>query len=338
MGFYPVTPASDIYVIGTPIFDKVSIMLENGKTFTIHSKNAAEKSIYINKVNLNGSEYSRSYINHSDIIQGGELRFEMSDKPNKGWASDKKDWPVSAVTEHLITPAPFINSDNTVFTDSMVLELGTVDKHSVIYYTTDGTDATNESEVYSKPVKIHNTTGVNFVAVNPETGKSKQMKSVFTKIPKGRQIYLHTKYANQYSAGGDQALIDGITGINDFRLGDWQGYQEVDLEAVIDLGKPTPIEELSIRFLQDINAWVFMPSEVEFYISNDDKTYIKVGHKKNTVKQDDWDRKIKDFSIKVYPKKTRYVKIIGKNIGKCPKGHKAEGYKAWIFADEITIK
>lgn len=337
MGFYPVTPGNNRYIIGTPRFDKVSINLENGKQFTVKAKGNDPDKPYIASAELNGKPYSKSYITHSDIMNGGTLVFHMSDRPSETWGKNPEDRPKTSINNQLITPVPFLNADNTVFEDSLQVTLGSVDPNSAIYYTFGDENPTEKSNLYTNAITLEKSVRLRFIAVN-NNGQSQVMETEFTKIPSGRSIRLNTEYAPQYAAGGDKALIDGIKGINDFRLGDWQGYQKVDVNAIIDLGSLTEINALSIRFLQDINAWIFMPEQVEFYISDNDKTYIPVGTVKNTVAQDDWDVQIKDFKINVYPKKTRYIKIIGRNIGICPEEHKAAGYKAWIFADEITIK
>jgi len=134
------------------------------------------------------------------------------------------------------------------------------------------------------------------------------------------------------------ALIDFVRGPLNFRTGAWQGYQEVDLNAVVDLGKMTPITKLSIGFIQDIGSWIFFPEFVEFYVSDDGKTFISVGKVKNNVSQNNYDIQIKDFSVNVYPKSVRYVKFVGGNPGICPDWHKGAGHKAWIFADEIIVE
>lgn len=82
MGFYPVNPASGIYDLGTPAFEKLSIYLDNGKKFTVVSKGLTDKKFYVSKAILNGKELNHPFINHKDILRGGELIFVMSDKPN----------------------------------------------------------------------------------------------------------------------------------------------------------------------------------------------------------------------------------------------------------------
>ncbi len=95
LGFYPVTPGSNEYVIGSPCVNEATINLENGKTFKIKSENLSKENIYISEVKLNGKNINRSYITHNEIINGGELKFVMSNKLNKNWAIDKNSIPYS---------------------------------------------------------------------------------------------------------------------------------------------------------------------------------------------------------------------------------------------------
>ena len=81
MGFYPVCPATPYYMIGSPVFPKLTINLENGKDFTIIAENASSENIYIQSATLNGKPYNETFIKHEDIINGGELRFVMGSKP-----------------------------------------------------------------------------------------------------------------------------------------------------------------------------------------------------------------------------------------------------------------
>lgn len=95
MGFYPVCPSTDQYVIGSPLFKKITLRLENGKTFTIQSPTNNADAVYINSTQLNGKAYSRNWISHSTIMQGGNLLFQMSRVPNKSKGILANDAPYS---------------------------------------------------------------------------------------------------------------------------------------------------------------------------------------------------------------------------------------------------
>ncbi len=83
LGFYPVAPGSENYALGSPAMDKALLYLENGKTFTITANGQSDKNVYVKKVTLNGNALDRNYITHSEIMNGGELVFYMSDKHGK---------------------------------------------------------------------------------------------------------------------------------------------------------------------------------------------------------------------------------------------------------------
>ena len=85
LGFYPVFPASGNYVIGSPLFDKATINLPEGKKFIVEVKNNSPENIYIQQVELNGFKQSKTTINHQDIIKGGVLKIVMGNKPNKSF-------------------------------------------------------------------------------------------------------------------------------------------------------------------------------------------------------------------------------------------------------------
>ena len=97
MGFYQVNPSNGVFVFGSPLLDKATINLPNGKIFTITATNDPVNNTYIQSVKLNGKEYTKAYITYEDIINGGELQFEMGRTPNKEFGAAIENSPVSAV-------------------------------------------------------------------------------------------------------------------------------------------------------------------------------------------------------------------------------------------------
>ncbi|WP_286752950.1 MULTISPECIES: GH92 family glycosyl hydrolase [Sphingobacterium] len=87
MGFYPVTPGSTSYSIGSPFFQKVSIQLLNGKSFVIIGKNASAKNKYIQSAKLNGQPLNVPQLTHADVLKGGTLEFVMGDSANRNWGN-----------------------------------------------------------------------------------------------------------------------------------------------------------------------------------------------------------------------------------------------------------
>ncbi|MFA5816185.1 MAG: GH92 family glycosyl hydrolase [Bacteroidales bacterium] len=95
MGFYPVTPGSPSYAIGSPLFGNVTIDLGNGKTFTIQALNNSQKNKYIQSASLNGNPISSTCLSHKEITDGGIVIFEMGPEPNKKWGANPEDAPPS---------------------------------------------------------------------------------------------------------------------------------------------------------------------------------------------------------------------------------------------------
>ncbi|HSH20027.1 MAG TPA: GH92 family glycosyl hydrolase [Draconibacterium sp.] len=96
MGFYPVTPGSATYNIGSPIFERSVINLGDGKTFTIIAQNCSEENKYIQSATLNGENWNKPWFNHSEIHNGGELVLVMGNRANKEWGADISAVPPSA--------------------------------------------------------------------------------------------------------------------------------------------------------------------------------------------------------------------------------------------------
>jgi predicted alpha-1,2-mannosidase len=87
MGFYPVTPGLPVYTIGSPLFSRMSIALDNGKHFTVIAKNNSDVNKYIQSARFNNSELNRPWFTHQQLINGGTLELVMGPKPNKKWGS-----------------------------------------------------------------------------------------------------------------------------------------------------------------------------------------------------------------------------------------------------------
>ncbi len=95
LGFYPVNPSSGNYIFGSPLIKNATLNLENGKQFKINAHYNNAENIYIKKVMLNGKILHRSYIKHSEIMNGGKLEYFMTNQPNKDWAIEKEFRPIN---------------------------------------------------------------------------------------------------------------------------------------------------------------------------------------------------------------------------------------------------
>jgi predicted alpha-1,2-mannosidase len=100
LGFYPVNAATGVYIIGSPLVNRVRIHNSaTGTTFAIVAENNSPDNVYIQSATLNGKALTRSWITHAEIVAGGELRFRMGSKPNKEWATSPADRPPSGLVK-----------------------------------------------------------------------------------------------------------------------------------------------------------------------------------------------------------------------------------------------
>jgi putative alpha-1,2-mannosidase len=99
MGFYPVCPGTNQYVFGAPLFNKITLQLENGNEFVIRAGNNSKENLYVDEVKLNGEEWNKNYITHETLQNGGELDFTMTSAPNKTRGTGKESYPYSMTNE-----------------------------------------------------------------------------------------------------------------------------------------------------------------------------------------------------------------------------------------------
>jgi len=101
LGIYPACPGDPNYFIGSPLFSRAVLNLQNGKTFTISADNNGPQQGYIQSAKLNGANFDRTFISHQTIVNGGELNFQMDAAPNYGWGTSPESRPVSPLAELL---------------------------------------------------------------------------------------------------------------------------------------------------------------------------------------------------------------------------------------------
>ncbi|HPT04097.1 MAG TPA: family 20 glycosylhydrolase, partial [Bacteroidales bacterium] len=145
----------------------------------------------------------------------------------------------------------------------MKVSLSTERLNPEIRYTLDGSVPGMASKIYRRPLKLSQSTTLK--AAIFEDGKLMEKPSVLSLVfsmSTGRELKLATAYSNRYPAQGNNTLVDGLRGSINHRDGNWQGYLATDLDAMVDLGKVMPVNKISIGFLQNQNAWIFMPSEI----------------------------------------------------------------------------
>jgi hypothetical protein len=238
-----------------------------------------------------------------------------------------------------------------VFTSTAKIELKTIPYKNFIafklaisepgvqlHYTLNGSEPKVNSPMYYNPVVLRKTTKLKVRAFFENTP---------TEIQRSAEIVVHKAlnkpveykyiYHPKYPGGGEKGLVDGLLGDSLDYMDGWQGFEGEDLDVVIDLEKIRFVSSISIGFLQNPDAWIFLPERVTFSYSKDGENYQsldKIRNENSVEKKGSFSHKFVRENLKI---KTRYIKINAKNIGVCPSFHPGSGKKAWIFTDEIII-
>ncbi len=338
MGFYPVNPASNQYLIGTPWFKKSTIHLENGKSFIIEAPDYSDQSFYLQDISLNKQAYTKSFIQFDDIKDGGVLKFVTGKLPNEVFMQSLEK-PESIIEKEMIIPNPIISSNSPTFSGQQEVKIESQINGASIYYTLDGSTPNPQSILYQSPFNISQSSTIKAVAYLGQKN-SFEVNANFHQIPDDKEVSITYPYLKSYTGGGDFALVDGIRGKDNFRLGNaWQAYQNTDFEAIVDLKSVKNINSIGLGCLQDTRSWIIFPSQIHFWGSNDGINYRPLGQITNSVPANDYMLMLKDFKIELSDA-VRYIKIMAKNYGDLPSWHQgfSDGGKAIIFADEIIIK
>jgi predicted alpha-1,2-mannosidase len=318
MGIYAVTPGLPNWCVTSPYFSIIKVNFENKSSKTI---------------NKDTDEYRlRTFDAYSpdDDLPPVEEDINSYD-PEKEFKRF-----------NYILPVPVIQADGKSFKDKMKVAIISQNPKDIIYYSiSDSNDYLAKklsSVVYTEPFEIVETSTISAYVKN-DIDQSNTIAATFYKKPNNYTIVIKSKYNPQYHAGGPEGLLDGIKGTENWRKGDWQGYQSQDFEAVIDLQKEQMVHSFSANFLQDSRSWILFPTTVEYYISNDNVNFTLVGSVKNEISPKYEVNKIQNFEYNSTTEiNAKYIKVKAYNFGQLPEWHQGFGGDAFIFIDEITIK
>lgn len=152
LGIYSVCPGSNEFILTTPLFEKATIKLANGKTLVI-TANDPQKNIYIDRIELNGNEISTNYLTYEQLMGGGMLNFVLVSSPNmqRGVAEDSLPY---SLTQGATASIPYTTKDLDLFIDAIDVDLASATSDTKIYYTLDGKEPDENSELYENPFNI----------------------------------------------------------------------------------------------------------------------------------------------------------------------------------------
>ncbi|MDP2888423.1 MAG: glycoside hydrolase family 20 protein [Bacteroidota bacterium] len=208
-----------------------------------------------------------------------------------------------------------------------------------IHYTTDGSEPTNLSSIYSEPIMLDKSSTLKAITFANGIPYEKPFSQSFN-INKAtvKPVKYRFPFSENYEGSGKYTLVNGIRGTSNHHDGEWQGWSATNMEVVIDLQQATEIHSISVGSLQNAGAYIFFPKKMEFFVSEDGVRFQKVAEVLNDVNPLSGEKQLKDFSASFNPIPVSFVKIVSQNLGRCPKGHVGEGKPAWMFIDEIAVE
>ncbi len=178
LGLYSFCPASNQFILTTPLFPYAKINLANGKSLEIKA-NEPSKNKYIKSVKLNGKALERDFVTYDELMVGGELKFELSAKPNK--ERDVNFEQPYSMTTGLEVSIPYVKEDLDLFEEQTSVSLASATEGAKIYYTLDGSRPNDQSKVYTESFTIDKSCEIRAIAYKDEYQPSAELKIKATK-------------------------------------------------------------------------------------------------------------------------------------------------------------
>ncbi len=223
--------------------------------------------------------------------------------------------------------------------DKMVaLQLSTEVPNADMYYTLDGSTVNSDSQKYTGPINIDQSSFVQAVSYidGKKMGEVAKINFNIHKATAKQVTYLNEPH-EKYKGSGAITLVNSLRGSRNFSDGNWQGFNGKDLELIINLEKPESINRVKVGCLHETGSWVFLPKGVKVLASNDGNTFTEVGATTNNVPLQS-EASVMDFSVELQKVNAQYIKVVVLNQQKVPEWHSAAGNLSWLFIDEIIVE
>ncbi|MEY4374318.1 MAG: hypothetical protein RL760_484, partial [Candidatus Eisenbacteria bacterium] len=314
---------------------RATIHLPNGRTFTIRARGNGRGRPYIQSASLDGTPLTRATIAHGDLIKGGTLTFVMGATPETTWAARPGDEPPSRMDGPRVLAAPALTGGAARFRGTQTVRLTSAEPTARIAWSLRDGETTLASGA-GPEVTMDRTATLHWHAEAPGLLPSPEEQVTFRRIADARRMTSLTPPHRAYTGGGEDALLDGERGGEDFRLPTWMGFYGTDVDAVVDLGGERTLDHAAMGFLQDQNSWIFMPRAVRYETSRDGVTWQPAGEAANDVDEHTDGVVIRDFAVRFTPRRARLLRVHVTAPIMCPDWHKGAGNRSFVFADEIV--
>ncbi|MDY0231586.1 MAG: glycoside hydrolase family 38 C-terminal domain-containing protein, partial [Candidatus Saccharicenans sp.] len=243
----------------------------------------------------------------------------------------------AVVPRPVISPARSYVSPSEPARVSIEVEL----EGAEIHYTLDGSEPTEKSPVYNEPLSISGNAVLKAGAFHPKRLPSPIAVAFYShSFPVADIIYFSPPSPSRTGAAGEKTLIDLVRGRLDLRDSNWQGFEENDLEVVLDLGQKRRLYELELSCCENHNSRVFLPSGIMAEVSLDGRKFEVVAEKELDIPQPTGIQRpaLKSIFLGLKGQEARFIRVKAINLGVVPDGFRNAGQKAWMLFDEIYVR
>jgi len=295
-----------IYDLGSPLFKKATVKLENGKQIEIIAKDNSKKNVYIQSAQLNGKDLDKAWIYCSDIQNGGKLEFVMGPEPNKRWASKQLPPSISKPGEEfdgavdlVISAQELTDEKSKKFLEPITVSMSSDKREGTIKYTTDGKPPTFSSREYSGPFELTETTTIH-ARVLDKDGKclSPLRRARFEKIDYEKNMTTGQRVSASTVHKGyePENTVDGFVDIGKFwDASPYPQWWQVEFDEIQN------VKEIHLFTYWD--GWRYYQYKIDVSLDGEDWTTV-VSASRNKIKatQD-------GYRHHINPVNTRYIRV-----------------------------
>ena len=293
----------------------------------------------VNKTKKAMAEFSEKLIALKDMT------CRLWDSESRAYSRDIVEARFDKIIQDISDADKKVFISNELQDDKPVISLKTIYNDKDIYYTTDGSVPDKNSQPYGEPFAINCSCVVKATSYDDNGDSVVSERNFLYHKGLGHLKRLNSpagNYRPEYSGGGDDALLNGVTGSANYKDGNWQGFYGCNADIELDFGKAEVVNSLTINFLTNPFDWIMMPTKVKIYAFPIDTTPDMPD---TWVKTFTFDDKVPMSGNNIFTKtldlkgvKTKYLRIVIENPGVLPAGTPGAGYDSWIFMDEIIVE
>ncbi len=346
------------------IFRKISKMIEDGsrnddillcartaafRIYVTECKNILKTQIFNTLQDPcieNASETKKAMTDfYEKVIALRDMTCRLWDSESRAYSRDIVEARFDRIIQDINDADKKVFISNELQDGEPVISLRTIFNDKDIYYTTDGSEPDRNSQLYGGPFAISSSCVVKAISYDENGDSVISERNFLYHKGIGHLKSLNSpagNYRPEYSGGGDDALLNGVTGSINYKDGNWQGFYGCDADIELDFGKAEIVNSLTINFMTNPFDWIMMPAKVKVYAFPVDASPDMPDTWVRTFTFDD---KVPMTGNNIFTKtldlkgvKTKYLRVVIENPGVLPAGTPGAGYDSWIFMDEIVVE